>query len=107
VTRGRERLAAVRLRRSLIDARIADGHARLDRLWRLAAQLHPDKPLERGYARVERRQGGVIASAEAAKAAGAVTLHFADGAVPARVERAAATPYQKGDKPRPDQPSLL
>jgi exodeoxyribonuclease VII large subunit len=107
VVRGHERLAAVRLRRSLIDVRIADGHARLDRLWRLAAQLHPDKPLERGYARVERRQGGVIGTAEAATKAGAVTLHFADGAVAARVERSGATPYQKGKGTGPDQPSLL
>ncbi len=104
VERGKERLIAVKLRRGLIDVRIADGRARLDRLWRLAAQLHPDKPLERGYARIERRQGGVVASASAARAAGALMLHFADGAVPARVERATSAAY---DADKPAQPKLL
>lgn len=109
LARGRERLAAVRLRRSLVDARIADAGERLNRLWRLAEQLHPDKPLARGYARVERRQGGpgkavIVTRAAQAKAAGALTLHFADGSVPARVERAAGAPYEKA---KPAQPKLL
>jgi exodeoxyribonuclease VII large subunit len=104
VDRGRERLAAVRLRRSLVDARIADGRARLDRLWRLAAQLHPDKPLERGYARVERRDGGVIATAAEARTAAALTLHFADGQVDARVETKAGG---RAPRSKPEQASLF
>jgi exodeoxyribonuclease VII large subunit len=104
IERGRERLSAVRLRRALIDARITDGRASLDRLWRVAEQLHPDKPLARGYARVERRQGGVVTTAAAARAAGALTLHFVDGAVPARVEREQSAPYVS---PKASQPKLL
>jgi len=104
VARGRERLAAVRLRRSLVDVRLADGRARLDRLWRLAAQLHPDKPLERGYARVERRDGGVVATAAEARTAVALTLHFADGQVDARVDAKAGS---KGARGKPEQPSLF
>ncbi len=100
----RAALAAVRLRPALAERPVAEARAALDRLWRLAGNLHPDRPLQRGYARVERRQGGVVATAGAARAAGALTLHFADGAIDARVERAPASPYGK-DKPQ--QPTLL
>lgn len=104
VERSRERLAALRLRPELVKARISDGRERLDRLWRVAEQLHPDKPLARGYARVERRQGGVIVRADEARAAGALTLVFTDGKVPVRVERTGSGSYVGA---KPDQPSLL
>jgi exodeoxyribonuclease VII large subunit len=104
IERGRAALAAVRLRPALVERPLADGHAALERLWRVAASLHPEKPLQRGYAWVERRQGGVVATAAAARAAGTLTLHFADGKVDARVERAAASPYEKS---KPEQPTLL
>ncbi len=77
---------------------------RLDQLWRVAASLHPDGPLKRGYARVEKRSGGVVSSAAAARAAGALTLHFADGSVDARLERAGTPAY---GKPKLDQPDLF
>jgi len=73
-------------------------------LWRLAEQLHPDRPLARGYARVEARDGKVVASSVAAKTAGAVTLVFADGRVGARVEGAARAAMER---PKPEQPTLL
>jgi exodeoxyribonuclease VII large subunit len=60
---------------------------RLDRLWRLADSLHPDRPLRLGYVRVEKRGGGVVATAEVARTAGALTLHFVDGAVDVRAEK--------------------
>jgi len=61
--------------------------------------------LDRGYAYVTARMSGDVAgSATAARAAGALTLHFRDGAVDARVERAGGKAY---DKASPDQPSLL
>jgi len=46
----------------------------------------------------------VLTSAAAARSAGALTLHFRDGPVDARVERPSPKAY---DKPKPDQPSLL
>ena len=70
--------------------------------------------LKRGYVRVSARPSGdTIVSAEAARAAGAVTLHFRDGPVDAKVERPGGKAYErpkdservKGAKP--DQPSLL
>jgi exodeoxyribonuclease VII large subunit len=102
--RSREQLAAVRLRPALVTARIAEAQDRLARLWRVAEQLHPDKPLARGYARVEARDGRTVSTASAAKAAGAVTLVFADGKVGARVEGAPKPSYEK---PKPEQPILL
>ncbi|HWL46562.1 MAG TPA: exodeoxyribonuclease VII large subunit [Sphingomonadaceae bacterium] len=104
IERDRERLAAARLRPALVSTRIADRRLQLGRLWRLAESLHPNKPLERGYARVERRRGGVVSSAAAATAAGALTLHFVDGAVDARVEKPGPGPYEKG---KADQPRLF
>ena len=104
VARGRERLAAARLRSGLVTTRIGEARERLDRLWRLAEQLHPDRPLARGYARVEARDGKVVASSMAAKSAGAVTLVFADGRVGARVEGAARAAMER---PKPEQPTLL
>jgi exodeoxyribonuclease VII large subunit len=104
VARGRDQLAAVRLRPALVTARIAEGRDRLGRLWRLAEQLHPDRPLSRGYARVETRDGKVVASSGAAKVAGAVTLVFADGRVAARVEGGGRPAMER---PKPEQPTLL
>jgi exodeoxyribonuclease VII large subunit len=46
----------------------------------------------------------VLAPAAGARAAGAITLHFRDGPVDARVERAGGKPY---DADKPQQPSLL
>lgn len=84
--RAAERLASVRLSDRPIRSKIDQNRAALDQLWRLAEQLHPDRPLQRGYVRVERRDGGVLSNAQAAREAGLLTLHFADGAVDARVD---------------------
>jgi exodeoxyribonuclease VII large subunit len=105
-TRQRFDAVAARLRPEPLQARIAQGHERLDRLWRLADSLHPDRPLRLGYVRVERRTGGVVANAEAAKAAAALTLHFADGPVDVRVEKPGQQPYGGGKK-APPQPELF
>ena len=79
--------------------------ARLDGAWRLAVSLNPDRVLERGYARVTvRGDGATLATAAATREAGAVTLHFRDGAIDARVEKPAAKGYSRA---KPEQPSLL
>src|SRR5262249_53118227 len=46
----------------------------------------PERVLERGYAIVDDRDGNVVTSAEAARAARAVRLRFADAAVDATIE---------------------
>jgi exodeoxyribonuclease VII large subunit len=106
--RGRERLGAVRLDPRLVLRRVEDGRRSLDALWRIAAQAHPDKPLERGYARVEDREGKTLISAAAARAAGRLRLVFADGRLDVSaadgVEPARRRPYSGG---KSEQPKLL
>jgi exodeoxyribonuclease VII large subunit len=106
--RSRERLAAVRLEKALIERRIVEGRRSLDALWRIAVQVHPNRPLERGYVRVEDRSGQVLVSAAAARKAALLRLMFGDGAVDAEVsegvERAKRAPYSKKSG---DQPKLL
>jgi exodeoxyribonuclease VII large subunit len=104
LARSRDRMAAVRLRDTLVTRPIAEAQDRLSRLWRVAEQLHPDKPLARGYARVEGREGRTVSSVPAARAAGAVTLVFADGRVDAKVEGGRRAPYAGA---KPEQPTLL
>jgi exodeoxyribonuclease VII large subunit len=61
----------------------------LDRLkaFEAAVQAHdPQRVLERGYARVESPDGDSLTSVGAARAAGDVSVRFADGAVRARIE---------------------
>jgi exodeoxyribonuclease VII large subunit len=53
----------------------------------LALAAHdPERVVERGYAVVDDRQGNVLTTAEAARAAREVRLYFADAAVDARIE---------------------
>ncbi len=93
------------LRPRLLAEPVQRGRARLDALWREATLLHPDRPLERGYARVERRGGGVVMSGEAARGAGALTLAFKRGdKVDVRVEGAG---QPRPDRVKVEQPKLL
>jgi len=108
VRRSGDRLGAIRLDPALIHRKIEDGRRTLDGLWRIAAQAHPDKPLAKGYARIEDRDGRTLVSAEAARAAGRLRLVFGDGRVDAAVgegvERPRRGPYSA---PKPEQPKLL
>ena len=92
------------LRPRMLADKIQRGRARLDALWREAALLHPDRPLSRGYARIERRDGTVVMSANDARAAIVLALRFADGLVEARVENAG---QPRPDRVKVDQPKLL
>lgn len=102
--RGELARAAGALRPAMLTQRLENAQNRLDQLWRVAASLNPDRILERGYARVERKGGGTVTNVAQAKAAGALVLHFADGQVDARVERGGTKPY---DAPTPEQPGLF
>jgi exodeoxyribonuclease VII large subunit len=102
--------AAGALRPGLLKATHARARERLDALWRVAELAHPNRPLERGYARVEDQSGKTLISAAAAKAAGRLKLIFSDGEVaaevagPAPVERPRRPAY---GKPGNEQPKLL
>ena len=104
------------LRPAILERRVEAARQRAAAAWRLATSLNPDNVLDRGYARVTARAGGAtLSSSAAARAVGAVTLHFARGdtveatvgeaaprAVP--VERTRRRPY---DTAKPEQPTLL
>ena len=79
-------LVAGRLRRNLVDQRIARLSEQLGALWRLAELAHPDKPLSRGFARVTSRDGRTLTRASDAREAQRLALHFGDGVVGASVD---------------------
>jgi exodeoxyribonuclease VII large subunit len=102
--RGELARASGALRPAMLAQTVARSRARLDQLWRVARSLNPDLVLERGYVRVTDRKGATLASAAAARLAGALTLRFADGPVDARVEGAGRASYTAS---KPEQPKLL
>lgn len=105
VARGVLDRAAGALRPAVLERKLDTLRHRLEGAGKLLDSVNPDNLLKRGYVRVGAKASGkVIASAVDARAAGAVTLHFRDGTVDARVERAGGKSYA-GDKP--EQPSLL
>jgi exodeoxyribonuclease VII large subunit len=100
--------AAGAIRPSLLDFSLRRSRERLDGLWRIAQLAHPNKPLERGYARVEDRNGKTLMSAAAAREAGRLRLVFGDGRVDAiageGLERPRRGTYRQ---PKADQPKLF
>ena len=107
---------APRLRRELVAQRIELASERLASLWRLAGLAHPERPLQRGFVRVTDRDGRTLVHAGDARAAGRLSLRFADGSVEAivegsvaRLERAAPRSYRP-QRPKPGgttQPGLF
>ena len=102
--------ASAALRPALVDQRVSSARQQLDGLWRLATSLDPRRMLERGYALVSDASGTVLTSAAAARAAGALSLGFADGDVPVVVSDGTATPPPPATPPaaasrRPRSPS--
>ncbi len=72
-------LQRLELRPANLQKRFANAGERLDRIWRLAEQLHPDRPLQRGYARVTDADGQTVTSRKAAAAHAKLGLVFRDG----------------------------
>ncbi|MFL6772852.1 MAG: exodeoxyribonuclease VII large subunit, partial [Sphingomicrobium sp.] len=77
---------APRLRAELLSDRIVRAGEQLHSLWRLAELAHPERPLNRGFARVTSRDGRTLVRAPDARDAQSLTLHFADGNVDATVD---------------------
>lgn len=97
------------LRPGLLKASHARAKERLKALWRVAELAHPNRPLERGYARVEDRGGRTLISAAAARAAGRLKLIFSDGEVAAEIAGTAAEKPRRPsyEKVTVEQPKLL
>jgi exodeoxyribonuclease VII large subunit len=87
-------LVAPRLRRELLEREVERLGERLAAAWKMAQLVHPDRPLSRGFARVTDREGHTLIHAEQAKAAGELTLNYADGRVDVTVAGAAAPPVR-------------
>lgn len=94
------------LRPGLLQAAHRRGRDKLAALWRMAELAHPNRPLRRGYARVEDRDGHVLLSAEAARRAADLRLVFHDGGVDAQVDRVGKA-SRRGRGPALEQPKLL
>ena len=103
-------LVAGRLRRGLIDQRIARLGEQLAAAWKVAELSHPDRPLARGYARVTTRDGATLTTSARAREARLLTLRFADGSIEvAAGDAASKAPLER--RPRPTysapQPGLF
>ena len=106
---GLDRAAAV-LRPAMLTRLIDRKRVRLEAAWRLGQSLNPDRVLERGYARVETRDGATVMDAAAARAAGALTVRFRGReAVEVAVDGATAYVRPRQGRPRDmaGQPTLL
>lgn len=111
--RGREQLAGISSRLSplVLERGLADNKRRLDALWRLASQFHPEVPLKRGYAIVRDSDGAALTTKALAEKHAALTLQFQDGRMDATRGRGAptskVTPKPKPAKPAPKQDDLF
>lgn len=90
------------LRPALVQRRVEQARERLNARWAMVEQLHPDRPLQRGYVRLSGPDGAVIGSKAAAQAAGRFAAHFADGVLPVQV--AAAADGDEGGSPASQPP---
>lgn len=103
VVRAGERLDRLQLRPDYLQRALSERAVAFDRVSRHFASLDPDRPLQKGYARVM-AQGRLVQSVAAAQAAGAVTLHFKDGTVNAAIGDAqleSQAPATPSSPPRP------
>ncbi|MBX7482183.1 exodeoxyribonuclease VII large subunit [Qipengyuania qiaonensis] len=99
----RRALTGQKLVPALVERPLADRRERLAALARLAEQLHPDRPLSRGYVRVTGPDGRTITDkAQAAKEA-ALTLKFRDGDL--GVATGASSPAPRRKPPKSGTPS--
>jgi exodeoxyribonuclease VII large subunit len=103
-------LVAGRLRRELVEQRVARLSEKLAGLWQMAELVHPERPLSRGFARVTSRAGATLTRAPDTIVEQYFRLHFSDGTVDAGVEGIAARPPVERKKSRPyttPQPGLF
>lgn len=112
VKSARRHLASVRLQPSLLTAPLAQGRERLAAIARLAEQLHPDRPLQRGYVMVLDQAGRAVTGAARAEREASLTLKFRDGLLDVLPARGTTAPPRKSPGPSPApspdrQPKLL
>jgi exodeoxyribonuclease VII large subunit len=99
----RQRLQGVaqRLQPSL-ERRLDRARERLDALSKLHVSVDPDRPLQRGFARVSRADGTLVRAGASLEAGEAVSMKFGDGVSrKAVVDAEAAAAAPKAAKPKP------
>lgn len=95
--------AAAPLRPALLHRQLDSGRQKLAALERVLQSLDPRALLAKGYALVSGQDGKVITSTDAARAAQALLLSFADGEVAVQVEGTASGPTAPR-RPSPAKP---
>ena len=100
---GRRSLAQARLVPALIERPLATRRDQLAALTRLASQLHPEKPLERGYAIVRDANGKALTSKAQAEREAALKLQFKDDVLDVTTA-AAPRPVKPAKKSPPGTP---
>lgn len=86
------RLDRARLSAALIERPLRHGADRLAALTRVMSQLHPEKPLERGYAIIRNAEGRALTTRAEAAGAALLTVQFRDGTLAAHPAGAAPAP---------------
>ncbi len=107
VREAQRRLGAARLLPALVQRPVADRGAKLASLVRLLEQLHPDRPLERGYAIVFAGSGKAIGSAAVAAKEPVLAIKFADGTIETAPGGAKKLPRTAPPAAPGQQPKLL
>jgi len=100
-------LTGIRLTSALVTRPIMDRSQRLAALVRVMEQLHPDRPLERGYAMVLDAGGKAITSASSAAKETLLSIKFTDGIVQTAPNGAKRPPKPPAAKPAPEQSELF
>ena len=101
LTAAGERLARATPDMALIERVHMRSDERLQGIARLLGQLDPDRPLERGFARLTGADGDVLMSAAAARGAGQFTVKFADDAFGAIATDAPPPKKPRSRTPKP------
>ncbi|MDM7928983.1 exodeoxyribonuclease VII large subunit [Blastomonas fulva] len=107
----RERLSRLRLDPAMLERIATRAGERLAGLERVLAQLDPDAPLQRGYARVTAADGRTLLDRASAQREPSLALHFRDGVLdvvpadgpvppPPRTPPAAVRPKPQATEPR-------
>ncbi|MFN3863831.1 MAG: exodeoxyribonuclease VII large subunit [Erythrobacter sp.] len=97
------RLERARLGPALVERPLRTGADRLAALTRVMSQLHPEKPLDRGYAIIRDAQGRALTTRAAAAGAALLRLQWRDGTLEA-VPAGSTSPPRPAAKPRPAPP---
>lgn len=109
VEHARAALATVRLQPTMLQRSLEERRERLAALVRVAEQLHPERPLQRGYVMVLDTHGAALTDAAHAALETAMTLKFFDGTLD--VVPTSTPPRRKpnpsGRPPAAEQPKLL